>query len=516
MEIVKINDLDFVPGIDPVSVRPKQVAKSIHLKITSLPPPVMINLREDADPKKESSARELLTASELDYFKRNGNNATVFIHGFNVPYGEFVGRIQKTETRRNHGQMARHRPVKVVVQTFGSCSVFRDYDTAVKPFPELTDPKHQDLPEVVKFKEEFNGTGAHNWLIQMEYELNRAAGFDGKDYSKYTRIIQVAWEGDVFALDYIRAEANATVAGRRLVQLLKQLLDAGIGVNVIAHSLGNRVLLTALNILGEEGHHNAIKHTFMWQPAVPDTALSNNPNQDTSVLRNWNFIHAHKAAEKIIILHSEQDNVLGGYTASSHREEDHTPGADDMKDLAEYYGGVAGGVYTVATQVGIPGTQALFSPWGKVELAARWASNIGKDNWRKFEKTLDAEIRRDKNGLLLDNLEPHWYEYVVPILYINRLGDEAVQDFMKTVRALINTDYEIRTPRPAMGWKGPARQQEDPFIESLINRKIIIVDQTQWLFTHSGMRVPTDELRTNVFQKEIIKRIKEASGFGTY
>lgn len=73
--------LDVIPG--------ERKATSIHL-----PPPVIINLREEAD-----SQADKLTPEQLEYFSANGNNALIFVHGYNVPHGEW-GRFVKG-VRRN-------------------------------------------------------------------------------------------------------------------------------------------------------------------------------------------------------------------------------------------------------------------------------------------------------------------------------------------------------------------------------------------------------------------------------
>ncbi len=56
------------------------------------------------------------------------------------------------------------------------------------------------------------------------------------------------------------------------------LLDANIEVNILAHSMGNRVMMTALNELGKTG--KTIQHAFSWDAALPDTALSNDASKD--------------------------------------------------------------------------------------------------------------------------------------------------------------------------------------------------------------------------------------------
>jgi len=145
----------------------------------------------------------------------------------------------------------------------------------------------------------------------MQYQLNRAAGFDPSKPDDYTRIVSVAWSGDVAAHDFFRSELNAQRAGRRLVPLLWQLHQEGIKINVITHSLGARVLLTALNILGEQ-HTDLLDHAFLWQPAVADNALTNRTTGDPHPFKTGVFPYAHRAARQFAVLHSANDSILGG------------------------------------------------------------------------------------------------------------------------------------------------------------------------------------------------------------
>src|SRR5690554_3928408 len=66
-------------GVDLTVIQGERKAEAIHL-----PPPVIINLREAAP-----ASEDLLTDEQLDYFQANGNNALIYMHGYNVPHGEW-------------------------------------------------------------------------------------------------------------------------------------------------------------------------------------------------------------------------------------------------------------------------------------------------------------------------------------------------------------------------------------------------------------------------------------------
>lgn len=480
-------------------------------------PPVIVNLREDrsaADP----CSRDFLSAQDLNYFRTNGNNATIFIHGFNVPYGKFSAHV---DTVTVPPTMDCLRP-NVASATFlnTDATIYRDIEVLKQRFPKLG-TAGVSLPESLQ-ERNLNGSAAHNWFIHMEDNLNRATGkFDRTDYSKYTRIINVTWSGDVFQPNYIAAEANANQAGFALAGLIDQLVGEGIAVNLIAHSLGNRVLLVAMNLLGQMPRRKeCIAHAFMWQPAVPNTALSNDPGKDSSVLRNWNFIHAHRAAKKIVVLYSEGDNILGPHKSKDSLEGDVKSGefveaylgrSYKIGELLEVY---VPTTYELATRVGVPATQLIYAPWSK-------RRNLVADNLPKIEQALREQVAKDSNGLFTDHLVPKRNESLLPhplgsMLYTRRVTREMADDAMKTLRALANAEYEHKTPRPAMGNVGP-EMVEDRFVERMYREgKLIPVDQKLWLFTHSGMRIPSDLLFENVYKDRIMALLLDSTGFGAY
>jgi hypothetical protein len=153
----------------------------------------------------------------------------------------------------------------------------------------------------------------------MEYNLNKAAGFKGFDYfydgdkPQYTRMVHINWMGNPSnPADYIAVEPIATITAKGMVPLIKQLKEAGIKINVIAHSAGNIVLVQLMNELGKLSNEPYFDNVFLWEAAIPDTALSPDADKlDKSLSQRWHTQHAYQAAKHIHVLYSHHDSVLG-------------------------------------------------------------------------------------------------------------------------------------------------------------------------------------------------------------
>ena len=128
------------------------------------------------------------------------------------------------------------------------------------------------------------------------------------------------------SMNFFRAEMYANEAGRRLAGILKQLIDDGIHVNIITHSLGARVALSAMNILGDMAgkYENRIDNLILWEPAVADNALTNlekyNEKKAFNPLAMEIFPYAYKVPKHITVLYSQEDGVLGGDNTYSDYE----------------------------------------------------------------------------------------------------------------------------------------------------------------------------------------------------
>jgi hypothetical protein len=69
--------------------------------------------------------------------------------------------------------------------------------------------------------------------------------------------------------------------------------------------------------------------------------------------------------------------------------------------------------------------------------------------------------------------------------------------------------------RPALGHHGP--ELSDTFIHGLVNSgKIILADQSLWLNSHSGMKMPSPDFIKHVYQEFIINKQKGIKNFGRY
>ncbi|WP_165495869.1 alpha/beta hydrolase, partial [Marinobacter halodurans] len=404
-------------------------ATAVHL-----PPPVLINLRDEPD------KHDILTPEQLDYFKRNGNNALVFIHGYNVPHGDW-GRFCS--------------------QAEGDSAPLAWTDTPSTVWQDAGALSRQTGQEVEEAR--LNGSGVHNWAVSMEYQLNRAAGFDGENWMDYSRIIAISWHGDTGATDFMQSEFNAMQAGRRLVPLLRQLRQAGIAINVITHSLGARVGLTALNILGTVQQTPAIDNLFLWEPAVADNALTNDPERDAHPLGMGVFDKAHKAARTIVVLHSRGDGILGkaGF-------EDLTRG--DGVDNAT---GSVGGAYTKKWWTfpffldnGLtPPIERLYADYfplvhyprpkrGQIdELRDRLNRQKVESNWQRLEADILTEAERlfPECKAALANCEAlPTYTLLAPLGHQAVVTKSMAQRYIRQLRALSELDwFPGQAPRPA-------------------------------------------------------------------
>ncbi len=292
---------------------PKKGDKWLDIKL--LFPTIIFNFRDDAF---GVANRAKLTEKEITYFKAQGNNATIFIHGFNVPYGTYGCQVESVE--------ASGEPIVPPDIYFNTSprTIYRDLDMLNTVFPGIN-----EYPDALPYdlrkgddssNDRINGSNAHNWFVHIEDNLNRATGqFDRTNYMKYQRVIHIAWSGDVGVKQYSQSEDKANEAGIKLVTILKQLIDHGIEVNIIAHSMGNRVLLTALNELVNakdpknkdyQHYHEKINQVFMWEAAVSSTAFSDRADLDKSYKYNQHFIYAANAVKKITVLGTRYDDVL--------------------------------------------------------------------------------------------------------------------------------------------------------------------------------------------------------------
>lgn len=537
--LVAVDDEPYDPRLAAAAPPECDVAADeTSLRATYLPPPIVVNLREEA----ASETPGLLSDEQLEQLRLAGNNATLFLHGYNVPYGgyhRFAGWEQHDDVTE--------RPMLVPSGSARIATIRQDTDDVSILIPSETKgnhyvPSYQASPE--QREDMINGSAAHNWCLHMEYRLNSAAGMTDDDWRPYTRIVGVAWSGDTGAVDFFQAELNAMAAGRRLVALLTQLHEAGIAINVISHSLGARVILTALNILGEQGHHQVLDNLYLWQPAVADNALVNDPSQDSHPLGMGIFPDAHTAVRKVVVLLSQEDGILGPppegtrsfWRQVAKRDQAirgalwllDTIGADDWLDELI---GTAGGAYgkkwwVFPSGLSTPIAQYYIdkAPANTVRPPTPHQPPVGADpygreraarSWRAFK---ELAIQEAREALASGDALPT-YHLLAPLAHHAVITEARAAQFVDALQALVARSWRAgKTPRAALGHVGfGAVRNESRFVERKLGDNTFgFVNQTPWLFDHSGMRIPSDEVFEKSYQEGIVRPLLRDSGFGDY
>jgi type VI secretion system secreted protein VgrG len=320
LAIIKINDQPHNPW-QPIKIQVPsepnsgdEPDKDHTVTLTAIRPPIFKDFTACVNNPKVAAPQ--LTEEELQYFKNNGNNAVVWIHGFNVELGEFpheILQINADSGMPNEDDMNPGPPAfpNFIAQTDSIINtISRTFAELQQKFPQLIPDAtiNNDDPDIA-----LNGSESHNWLLNMEYNLNCAASgqfpFDWPHHGKdYTRIIAIRWPGGNYGVEFNAVQDAAYQAGVKLVDLLLTLHNAGIKINLIAHSLGCRVALTTMQRLAQEKHERIIENAFLWEAAVPNDAL--NPTWPNFLSEENKFPSAYQAANKLHILYSNDDDVL--------------------------------------------------------------------------------------------------------------------------------------------------------------------------------------------------------------
>ena len=458
-EIVKINDELISHPCDRVKLDESSFHKSSHnntdadprrpepndrvAKLHTLHPPIIINLRNDAKPEHKDT-REILSESEINYLHKNNYPAILFIHGFNVPYGEYSQQIIGINSRQGKSVDSQSS----LDRSDFSFEFSQSSSTIMKSQKILENEFNNSLPFGFRLRdEELNGSGAHNWFTHMEYNINQAAGkISDKNYSKYARIINIAWSGDVLPIRYLDAEEIADAAGKRLVNLIKQLESERIKIYIIAHSLGGRVALNTMETLAENSDENVLQQVFLWQPAVPNYSLSNSERFDHSIKYNSHFPNAHLSTKKITVLYSKNDWIL------------------------RYY-------YFIITRIGIT-PKDLFTSEDQCQLIYRF---MDKDpiELLAFTKLIEGDIHSLSNA------------------------KQTEKEFDLILR-ILKECYRMSQATQAMGYQGV--DLKDPFMRKLItNKKLILVNQN-FLNDHCAMKIPDNEMMELAYKRWIINK----------
>ena len=518
---VTISPDDFIDNTQSVSNGPQVEDKLAQLR--AIMPPIIVNLRNDA-PSGQRVDDYKLTEMEINYFKRHGNNVMLFIHGFNVPYGHFPHQVKDVAT------VTEENPIDAFPIDVSQCLMSGEQRTLWRSNALLAKHFHKDFMPLAE--DELNGAGMHSWCLHMEDNLNRATNrFDGTDYRKFQRLLHVAWSGDVSLLDYMQSVDNASRAGQRLAALLQQLIDAQLEVNIIAHSLGNQVLLTALESLAKQGKKSCINQVFLWEAAVPATVFCQGKMQPK--FPQYRFARAPEAVNKITVLYTQNDNVLapipagdqGGFDMDNKKKEAAREQESTLYwtawviKLLDHMPTHLQSPYNVANLLEKPMSyfleredhvEAYYQAWIKKHPRAikggRFKLSLQEqcaDFKQRFSPSLWERAMDDVTFGIL-SLTTWAFSSECSIAY--RLLADYFNDNIATVFiTVILSGYE---PPAALGYAGQNYLKDNRCINKLRrSNKLRYVSQDKWLFTHSGMRIPSSDLMKYVYRGVIYNEV---------
>ena len=292
-----------------------------NIEAIYLPPPMLLNFRFNQTVNQQEETRNKEQIKQQIF--ASGKNVTLFIHGFNVPLGK-TGRFP---TAKELGKIPAYDALPLSSEQVQTPYVYYGdvVGKVVGEQPTIRLNKMQTSRELKvdryrALEREFMGRDALSWFPSVEYYLNLAAS--GKlspsepftDWDKYSRILGITWSGNISPANvFFRAEMYANETGRDLAKLIQEL-DKDTKINIITHSLGARVALSALNILGDfDGEYdNRIDNLIMLEAAVADNAITKNYTRENNPLAMELFPFAHKAVKSMRVMYSLEDGVLGG------------------------------------------------------------------------------------------------------------------------------------------------------------------------------------------------------------
>lgn len=527
-----------------ISVSRGQDGKS-NVTAIYLPPPMLLNLRFKQ--KLSSKKRKEEINKIVQQVKADGKSATLFIHGFNVPIGA-IGRFPNpTELGENpaYDSLKDSRGIQAPYLYYGDIigqrvrNVIAERRNFYEYSNRTTGGGGRDIDAQLKSETQiifnsmdtkFNGKDALAWFPTVEYYLNLAASgatsVNAKlsDWTKYSRIIGVTWSGSVDpSRTFFRAEIYANEAGRKLAKDISILLENNIQVNIITHSLGARVALAALNILGDANQPKKIKNLIMLEAAVADNAITANYTREKNPVAMELFPFAHKAAEYVRVMYSQEDGVLGP--------------DNSLLDLDDGVSDVSRGAYPLKYGVIAGKTNAFgdYYPHGSAinnqranaqseSVQAQCKSYI-KNKDQRFKEVCDyilknqpsiskAQIENELKALIQNEMKmvnddwqtelkilrpwSHFRRFPENEDYVKHITDILMTMVFRNTWKLSSKELEIRPALGHVGDKFTAPVQKNPkllkeyppdnFISGLKEKQFFYHDQSSYFTSHSAIK----------------------------
>lgn len=116
----------------------------------------------------------------------------------------------------------------------------------------------------------------------------------------YDSIIGYLWPGCDEKVEYFYAEKNATELASRAKSHIQNLSQSAAYLDILAHSMGNRLMLEALQNISIEKGKKRVRNFYSLAPAV----------KDNSIEVNQPFFRSVEQCEKMFVFHSNRDDVL--------------------------------------------------------------------------------------------------------------------------------------------------------------------------------------------------------------
>jgi esterase/lipase superfamily enzyme len=123
---------------------------------------------------------------------------------------------------------------------------------------------------------------------------------DDKDKALYDVVVGYLWPGYENKLEYYAAREHARKLKEKMLDHLTFLASTGAKVDVMAHSMGNRLAFEALNFAPKKNAKKLVQKFYSLAAAV----------DEESIEKKHKYFHASKNCEELFIFHSKQDEVL--------------------------------------------------------------------------------------------------------------------------------------------------------------------------------------------------------------
>ncbi len=127
-----------------------------------------------------------------------------------------------------------------------------------------------------------------------------AALRDAEGDALYDLVIGYLWPGYENKLEYYSAKEHAIKLKEKMKDHLVFLTSLAAKVDVLAHSMGNRLMFEALNFPPEKNAKKIVQHFYSIAAAI----------DNESIEKKQKYFHSSKNCEDVFIFHSKQDEVL--------------------------------------------------------------------------------------------------------------------------------------------------------------------------------------------------------------